>query len=161
MAADTAFVLGSTPVPSKPSDLSLCWTSTRQHHPTTSPLGVCCAGSQAIPSPPRTLVSTVADLSDAPRQQFHGHGPQLPLTPGVSSMGLASPPLCDHHWPHEQEHVWMYIRMYIRMWMYIRILVDTVADLSDAPRQPIPRPRPPAATHPRAVRHGSGQPTPL
>ena len=82
----------STPVLSKPSNLSLRWTSTRQHHPTTTPPGVSCAGSQTGP-PSRPLVATVAGLPGVPRRSVYDHGAQLPLAPGLSGVGLASPPL--------------------------------------------------------------------
>ena len=70
----------------------LCWTSTHQHHPTITPPGVFCADSQTEP-PSRPLVAMVAGLPGAPTGHFYGHGPQLPLAPGLLGMDLASPPL--------------------------------------------------------------------
>ena len=45
-ATGAAFVVGPTPIPSRPAILLPRWTSTRPHHPTTTPPGVPRAGSR-------------------------------------------------------------------------------------------------------------------
>ena len=58
-ATGAAFVVGLTPIPTRPAFLLPRWTSTRPHHPTTTSPGVPQAGSQ--PGPPlQSLVATVA-----------------------------------------------------------------------------------------------------
>ena len=58
-ATGAAFVVGPTPIPSRPAFLLPRWTSTRPHHPTTTPPEVPRAGSRTGP-PLQSLVATVA-----------------------------------------------------------------------------------------------------
>ena len=57
-AADAAFVVDLTPVPSSPAVLLPCWIFTRPYHPTTTHPGVSRAGSRTGP-PLQPLVATV------------------------------------------------------------------------------------------------------
>ena len=66
-ATGAAFVVGPTPIPSRPAILLPRWTSTRPHHPTTTPPGVPRAGSRTGP-PLQSLVATVAGRPGTPRR---------------------------------------------------------------------------------------------
>ena len=66
-AKGAAFVVDPTPIPSRPAILLPRWTSTRPHHPTTTPPGVPRAGSRTGP-PLQSLVATVAGRPGAPRR---------------------------------------------------------------------------------------------
>ena len=90
----TRFCCGSTPVPSKSSNFWLCWTSTLQHHPTTTPPRVSCVGSQIGP-PSRPLVATAAGLPGMPQWPFlRPHCPAATY-PRATRCGSSQPTPCD------------------------------------------------------------------
>ena len=74
-----------------PANYTLCWTL--PVNTTLSPSGVSWARSWTIP-PSRPPVTTVyqAVYPARPDVHFYSQGAQQPLTPGLSGVGLASPP---------------------------------------------------------------------
>ena len=90
-AAGAAFVTGSYPFPTKSSNLFVLHLSTPLF---TTPLWVSSAGSWTRPSsrPPVATAFPVVYLA-RPDSHFNGQGAQQPLTPGLSGVGLASPPI--------------------------------------------------------------------
>ena len=94
LAASATFVTVSYPFPSKPSNFHVLLDSNCQHHPFITPLGsfelavgpYCHHGLQWLR---RTVRSTWCALDG----HFYSQVAQQPLNPGLSGVGLASPPI--------------------------------------------------------------------
>ena len=97
-ATGAAFVVDPTPIPSKPAILLPRWTSTRPHHPTTTPPGVPRAGSRTGP-PLQSLVTTVAGQPGAPRQPVLWPWRPAAAHPRVFRRGPGQPTLMTVFWP--------------------------------------------------------------
>ena len=89
-ATGAAFVVGPTPIPSRPAILLPRWTSARPHHPTTTPPGDSRAGSRTGP-PLQSLVATVAGRPGAPRRPVLRPWRPAAAHPRVFRRGLGQP----------------------------------------------------------------------
>ena len=92
------FCRGSDPNTIKTSNSLPRWTSTRPHHPTTTPPGVPRAGSQTGP-PLQSLVTTVAGRLGAPRQPVLWPWRPAAAHPRVFRRGPGLPTLMTVFWP--------------------------------------------------------------
>ena len=104
-ATGAAFVVSPTPIPSRPAILLPRWTSTRPHHPTTTPPGVPRAGSQTGP-PLQSLVATVAGRPGVPRWPVLRPWRPAAAHPRLFRHGPGQPTLMMIFWPTKQEGDW-------------------------------------------------------
>ena len=101
-ATGAAFVVGPTPIPSRPAILLPRWTSARPHHPTTTPPGDSRAGSRTGP-PLQSLVATVAGRPGAPRRPVLRPWRPAAAHPRVFRRGPGQPTLLTVFWPTKQD----------------------------------------------------------
>ena len=102
LATGAAFVVGPTPIPSRPAILLPRWTSARPHHPTTTPPGDSRAGSRTGP-PLQSLVAMVAGRPGAPRRPVLRPWRPAAAHPRVFRRGPGQPTLLTVFWPTKQD----------------------------------------------------------